>query len=114
MVSDPDQTRNFFTYIFQPDQQLFIIGQMPADLGELLGADEAGGLLAVVDVIQVVVRSVPFGFIRILATTAGFAADVVLAGKAARAQGAQGPQGRFDALNGFLDGLNTTVCFHVG
>jgi hypothetical protein len=54
-----------------------------------------------------------FGFVWILAVAAGFAADMVLAGEATRAQAAQGAQGGFDARDFLLDGLKTAVRVHV-
>jgi hypothetical protein len=58
--------------------QPFEIRQLAADFAKVFCADEAGSLFAVMNVIQVVVRSVALWLAWMLAAATGFSADMVL------------------------------------
>ena len=78
--------------LIDPVAELFEIRQLAAHFGQLLGAYEAGGLLAVMDVIEMVVGSVTLRFMGVLAAAAWLATDMILAGETAGTQRPQGGQ----------------------
>ena len=63
--------------------ELFEVLQLATQFRQLLGANKASGLFALMDVIQVVIRSVWSRLMGILATASGLTADMILAGEAA-------------------------------
>jgi len=93
--------------LIDPVTELFEIRQLAAHFGQLLCAYEAGGLLAVMDVIEMVVRSVTLRLTGVLAAAAWLATDMVLAGETAGTQWSQGAKLDFEVFDFVFDDLNS-------
>jgi len=99
--------------LIDPVAELFEIRQLAAHFGQLLCAYEAGGLLAVMDVIEMVVRSVTLRLTGVLAAAAWLATDMVLAGETAGTQWSQGAKLDFEVFDFVFDDLNSWIGFHI-
>lgn len=67
----------------------FVVGQSTSDLGDTVGADEAADWLAAMHVGQFAIGAVSLRLLGVHTATAWLAANLVLAGDAARMQGAE-------------------------
>jgi len=99
--------------LVDPSAELFKISQLAAHVRQLCGTDEAGGLFAMMDVIQMVVGTMALRLEGVLTAAARLAADMILAGKTARAQRPQVSELGFQGFNFLLNGLNLRGGFHI-
>jgi hypothetical protein len=78
--------------------ELLVGGQFQAHLFQVFTAYKLRLLFSLVDVVELVVRPVAAGRLRVFAPAAGFAADIVLRGHAAGPHGSQSLRLRLDRL----------------
>ena len=96
-----------------PAAELFVIGQFGLHLFEDFWADELGGLFSAIDIVELVVGAVPTWVLGVFAAAAGFAADIVLAGKTAWTHRSLGLELALNLSNSCFEILNGLVCLHI-
>jgi len=90
-----------------------VVGELSADLGKVLVADKLGAGARAPRVVELMIRAVLFGRIRLATTTWG-TANVVLAGERAGAQGAELRQRAFDLRDAAFNLLDSAHAGTVG